>query len=248
MRPSKKMVTNSQLAMWWFPFVVVMVVAVGSLFVLLPQVNQIIENTTALKGIDSQLTKAQAKMTQVDAIDATEIDNLESLAAKALPEHKPYFEVMVTLQQLASETEVTLQDFKIDPGSLATESSKITDAKRNDVVKLSTNLSVKGTTASVSQFVEKLQQSFPLITTTSVSISQSKNTEEVDQRQAQLNLDLYFSEPLQLSEKISYEPLPQFNESQQEIFTVLADYSTKIDAAGAMSSFTSVDRTDIFTY
>jgi Tfp pilus assembly protein PilO len=234
--------------MWWFPALVFMVVVVGSLFVLLPQSTQLKESMENIEKTQQQLNQAQAKISEISQIDVTQLNRLENLAANALPEHKPYFEALVTLQQLAAETGIFLQDFKLDPGSLATESAKKTAISPDGSVKMSTKLSIMGTTESVSQFVERLQQSLPLVTITSISIGQNNNEEETDRRQADLSLDLYYAGPLPDKGKLSYEPLSQISESQQAVFDLLANYKGVSSASEAAAAISNFERTNIFSF
>ncbi len=239
---------KTYLRMWWFPGLVATLVIIGTVGVLVPQVQQMTEAINEMKSIKKTAEQAQTKLEQVEGLNSGKIESLINLAQQALPEHKPYYEVLMAIQQLSSETEVWAGDFDLTPGSLATKSAQ-PQIEKAGYVTLATKLTVSGQSDNVIRFVERLQQSLPLVSITSITIGQEVKGLDVSQRQASLDLQIHYVLPSNASKKdIIAAPLPVLSDSATSTLSQLSGYAKVQTVASSSASVSNYDRTDVFSF
>ncbi len=238
---------RAYLRMWWFPGLVGLIVLVGSFAVLLPQINNFKEKYGLLKTTRQSLAKAETKLDQVVQLDTERTTALYRLSTQALPKHKPYYEVLMSIQQLAVETGVRVGDFDLDPGSLATKSAT---RQENGYTTLSTTLHINGTTPQVTAFVDRLHQSLPLVGVTKISIStlSKKEMETADQRQASLEIDIYYSSEIAAKKADFSTPLSTITKEMEAAAETLAHYTVMGTNTASGSAVSNFGRTDLFSF
>lgn len=248
MKPSL-MPSSAVLSLWWFPIMVAFVVFMGTMLVLIPQVNTVADLWNQLKQVQAQHDKAQAKVTQIGMLDQPRIDELHGLMSLALPPQKPYYEMLLSLKKNAQDTGVALGDFSIAPGSLATESAQTTKVSSTGLVTLPTSLSVQGTTEQVTNFVIGLQNSLPLIKITGITISGDNRQTELDSRQAQIDFIIAYLIDPPIKSQIGLEPLPPLGSEVDQLYTTLLSYDNPV-VVMEQSDLTLIDgsRVDLFNF
>jgi Tfp pilus assembly protein PilO len=243
------MPSSAVLSLWWFSAIVVVLIFAGTMLVLVPQVKSAVELGKKLNAVEAEYDKAQAKVTQIGLLDQGRIDELHQMMSLALPPQKPYYEVLLSLQHNAQTSGVSLGDFSISPGSLATESAQAVKASSQGLVTLPTSLSVQGTTEQVTNFVISLQNSLPLVKITGITISGDRNQSENDSRQAQIDLIIAYLIDLPVQSLIGYEPLPPLGSDVDQLYATLRSYENPVEIAEQVDpALTDVTRTDLFNF
>lgn len=248
MSARKEILNQTYIRMWWFPGVVGVIVFLGTILVLIPQLQQVRQTLRELSDAKSTVIKAQSKLDQAEQLDSQEIDSQLRLTRLALPEHKPYYEVLQAIQSLSSSIGVQAGDFDLTPGSLATKSAQIkTDS--SGYVTLSTKLAITGQSDRVIQFVEQLQLSLPLVSVTSISISPETKGEDMNRRQANLDILIHYALPRERKTEISVEPVVKLSDADKATLSLLSTYSgAKEVAASSSAAVSNYGRTDVFSF
>lgn len=252
MKSSKTIVVKaSELRLWWFPLLVVLVVVVGTPLVILPTINRIVGTNKQLGQMESDLRNAVKKIDQLKAVDEDKINQLSLLFKQALPAQKPYYQALLALQQLRNDTGVSLGDLELNLGLLASDSAGVkAKTDRGGYMTMDTKLRVEGTTEQISEFVTKLQESLPLMKVNNISIdTTSRVGTDNDLRGVNLDLQLvYMLDPPQ-SKTIGYEPLPLLSDEVDIVSKELEEYfNPMVDEAIIEPSVTDLSRTDIFNF
>jgi Tfp pilus assembly protein PilO len=209
--------TPTRMTMWWFPASAVVIVVFGTLLVLLPKINQIMESRKKVESSRLMVNKLQTKATSLETMDMARTDRLYELVNIGLPSNKPFFEVIIQLQKVASDTEVGLGDFDLNPGSLATKEAKPNAAGQ---VAVSTALTVQGTYDNLVEFVNRLQKTLPLFLITGINFDTGAN----DSVRANMQLDVYYQPAPVLAKNTVDVPLPTLERSTEDALNILASY------------------------
>lgn len=234
---------------WWFPALVAAVVLLGATTVLIPQSTRIIESVENLKVMNQDLEKAEKKIAQVDRIDSLEIGVYDSLFTKALPKQKPYFEVMVLLQQLAMQTGVVVGDFELNPGQLGSGSAQMTEQDNAGYVQLETKLNLTGNSEQLSNFLVKLHNATPLLIVDEISISNDAANDATSQRGAQIALKILYSQETNKVNAVGLEPLSALSKDVATIRDTLANYyDPNSEPTSVNTIIRDSSRTNIFEF
>lgn len=252
MKKVKGTVNSNFVARWWFPLLVVIIVVLGLPLVIIPKIEQISSVHRDLNGLEQDLKKAEKKISQLKAVDEAQISGLSASFKQALPTQKPYYEVLLLLQQLGAKTGVVLGDFELNPGSLASESAKTDKVKTKDgYVTLDTELRLTGSTDQISAFVVGLHESLPLLKVQSISIGKSSSEDQTDLRTVSLALQvLYKTDPQAGSvQAVGVEPLVPLSGTVSEVSQSLSQYyNPELEAQLVPEPINGSPRTDIFNF
>jgi len=250
MKKTVNIARPAYLNLWWFPILVGAIVLLGLTTVLIPQSTKIIESARNLKQLNQDLEKAEQKISQIDQVDVEEIGELDNLFSKALPQQKPYFEVMLLLQQLASQTGVALGDFELNPGQLGSDSAKVDRQESADgYVTLDTKLNLNGTSEQMSNFMVMLHSSMPLLVVDEISISNNVKKDDSSQRSSQIALKILYMKQTKHITDVDLEPLKALSGDAADIKRTLSGY---LDPTATIIPGTSIiqnsSRTNIFDF
>jgi Tfp pilus assembly protein PilO len=250
MKQTKTTIKSNLIYTWWFPLFVVLVVLVGTPMVILPKIDQIIAANRDLEKVETELKNAEKKVAQLNTVDEEQVKELFRDLRQALPAQKPYYEVLLLLQQLGYQTGVALGDFELKPGSVATDSAiKTTVADGKTYVKFDTEFGISGTSEQVSAFVVALHESVPLLKISSISIGKSSADDAEDRRSVALELQVLHMPDKPPVKTITYEPLPPLSESVDEVSQALAQYFNPVAEQNvSLEPISGVPRTDIFNF
>lgn len=246
MEQSKTQLTLLQLKVWWFPAMVGVVVILGFLLVVLPQAQRLIELRDSIAAGKKVLTQLQQKVDQITQLEPGYIEELSGVVSLALPDHKPFYEMFSLLQQLAVEAGVTLGDFDLSPGSLASNSAQTKSVDKRGYVALDTTLTIQGTTDQVVFFIDKLQRSLPLVTVTSISMSGDIN--ELDTRQATLDMTVNYTAKAKDAALTLEKPLSSLSDIDRQLLDTLLSYSAPSEQTASGAAFPDYNRQDVFSY
>jgi len=164
---------------------VVMVVLGVGLLVLAGQqglaANQLRQEAAAHKAktaeIRQKALEAQAVLTSSEYAQSQEIVN------KALPNSKPFLDLLANLDRVGVATGVTVSDLSISPGSLATVSAstkQTSSDKQYEAVELS--FTVTSTFDAFREFMQTLEKVAPFTTVIKFDISERSGTQVADQQ------------------------------------------------------------------
>jgi Tfp pilus assembly protein PilO len=248
---SKKapVVPSSKMLRWWFPLLVATIVMVGTPLVVIPKISETIEAHKSLGKVEADLAAAEKKLSQLESVDEAEVLQLGRELRTALPAQKPYYEMLLLLQQLGAKTGVALGDFELNPGAIATESAELPKTSKEGYVSLETELSVSGTTEQVSEFITNVQSSLPLLLVREITISGDKQDATEDIRQVSLNLDILYMADVPQTSTVTLTPLPPLSSSVDEVTRAIAGYyDPQKEYTGEIMPLTETIREDIFNF
>ncbi|MFZ5437550.1 MAG: type 4a pilus biogenesis protein PilO [Patescibacteria group bacterium] len=193
-----------------------------------------------LTGISETRKKMEVTQKKTDQL-ANKIAELEALKttpeyAQAqkmndiLPSHKPLLELLNNLNSVASETNVSITEFKINPGEIITEGEEaqkvsVKKKKAGDYDQLNLDLSIVGGLDQVKEFMTLIERVSPITTITSLTIDR-KATNIGDNQQltrADLSLSTYYYTK-SVSATLS-AAIPSITQEERAIFQDIIDFS-----------------------
>jgi hypothetical protein len=248
---SKKtpIVPSGKLLMWWFPMLVGLVVLIGTPLVVVPKISETIEAHKSLGAVEADLAAAEKKLLQLESVDEAQILQIGRDLRTALPAQKPYYEMLLLLQQLGAKTGVSLGDFELNPGAIATAAAETAKVSKEGYVVLDTELSVSGTTEQVSEFITSVQSSLPLLLVKEITISGDKKDVSEDVRQVNLALEILYMADAPQASTVKLTPLPPLSSSVDEVVRAIAGYyDPQKEYEGEIMPLGETVREDIFNF
>lgn len=193
-----------------------------------------------LTGINETRKKMEITQKKTDQL-ANKIAELEALKttpeyAQAqkmndiLPSHKPLLELLNNLNSVATQTNVSITEFKINPGEIITEGEEaqkvsVKKKKTGDYDQLNLDLSIVGGLDQVKEFMTFIERVSPITTITSLTIDR-KATNIGDNQQltrADLSLSTYYYTK-SVSATLS-AAIPTITQEERAIFQDIIDFS-----------------------
>jgi hypothetical protein len=183
---------------------------------IIKQISPIQADLGKLKDREAELAKFLEKAEQLKQLSVDPQFNKSSDIDKVLPSHKPLLEILSNLNNVANATEVVIKNFTLNPGEIATDTTKIkksSDDQKYDYLDL--DFSVSGQLWKIQEFLSLIEQVTPISTVTSISIN--RNIDEDKNAQAQADLVLrtfYFTQPIKTT---ITSPLPNIADADSKI-------------------------------
>jgi len=216
----------------YFSLAIAMIIAsiTIAMFATYPQVDIALSNFQQLKKEELNLDKTQKKAIELEQIRLLPEFSKAGLVDEVLPSHKPLLEIINSLNNVAENTNVTINNFSIKPGNIATDSTKISTTKSSSAKKyqqLDFSLSASGDMSNVEDFISLLERISPITTVTDIALSRSKkddgNGGEIVSAKAELNLSSYYF--TQSIKTAIGQPLPKIGQKEQDIFTTIQEFT-----------------------
>ncbi len=185
---------------------------------IIQQIAPIKADLNDLKAREKELAKFFEKAEQLKQLAVDPKFNQASDIDKVLPSHKPLLEVLSNLNNVANTTEVVIKNFSLNPGEIATDTTKVkksTSDQKYDYLDL--DFSVSGQLWKIQEFLSLIEKVTPISTITSISIS--RNIDEDKNANAQADLVLrtfYFTQPIRTT---ITSPLPDIAASDRQILS-----------------------------
>lgn len=201
-------------------FVLASLFAVISLMMLfigvINQISPIKADMTKLKDREAELAKFYEKAEQLKQLSIDPNFNKSSDIDKVLPSHKPLLEVLSNLNSVANSTEVVIKNFSLNPGEIATDTTKVKKSTNNQKYDyLDLDFSVSGQLSKIQDFLNLIEQVTPISTITSISINRNIDNDKNAQAQANLILrTFYFTQPIKTT---ITSPLPEIASADRKI-------------------------------
>ena len=191
--------------------------------------------TTALAS-DTKLVSEQQKIDQLNK-KAQELEQLKfspefaqaDVINKVLPSHKPLLELLNNLNSVAGETSVSITEFEINPGEIATDSTQIAQqaaAKKQptDYDRLDLKLTIIGELDQIRRFMDLIERVSPLTTITNLTVDRKvEGGQLTNTTRADLALSTYFYTKSIASTLSS--PLPEISAREREIFQAILSFT-----------------------
>jgi hypothetical protein len=150
---------------WILPGFTVLFSVVSFVFVVIPQVVDVFaireEKAVAVQKLDA----LQSKRVSLSQISADELDSRLQSLEYVLPRRKPVLELLALLESFSLDSEVVLREYEFNPGQLATESAKPTQAPKEEKIgtqEMVVALVVEGTFEAIQLFYQEIESMGPL--------------------------------------------------------------------------------------
>jgi len=183
---------------------------------ILQQIKPIQNDLKELKDKQAELAKFSEKAEQLKQLAIDPNFSQSSSIDKVLPSHKPLLEILSNLNSVAYSSEVVIKNFSLNPGEIATDTTKVkktTNNQRYDYLDL--DFSVSGPLWKIQNFLTLIEQVTPISTVTNISIN--RNIDEDKNAQAQADLVLrtfFFTQPIKTT---ITSPLPVIASADRKI-------------------------------
>lgn len=183
---------------------------------ILQQIKPIQADLKELKDKQADLAKFSEKAEQLKQLAIDPNFSQSSSIDKVLPSHKPLLEILSNLNSVAYGSEVVIKNFSLNPGEIATDTTKVkktTNNQRYDYLDL--DFSVSGPLWKIQNFLTLIEQVTPISTVTNISIN--RNIDEDKNAQAQADLVLrtfFFTQPIKTT---ITSPLPVIASADRKI-------------------------------
>lgn len=171
-----------------------MIVLIG----IIKQISPIQKDLKTLKEKEAEVAKFLEKSEQLKQLAVDPNFNQSSDIDKVLPSHKPLLEILSNLNSIANNSEVIIKNFSLNPGEIATDTTKVKKTTNNQKYDyLDLDFSVSGPLWKIQDFLNLIEKVTPISTITSISISRNIDDDKNAQAQADLVLrTFYFTQPI----------------------------------------------------
>lgn len=154
------------------------IIALLTVVFVMPQIRLIASEFSDTAAQQKKLDALSTKLKFVQTLDNTELDAQRKTLQGVLPSQKPVTPLISSLEKLASEASVSLKNFELNPGSVATGGaglSTLTPGTRGlvpGVGSLPLKLELQGGFAQMNTFFKSLDTLIPLINVKTISFTQ----------------------------------------------------------------------------
>ncbi len=152
-------------------------IVVGILFVVavVPQIQQIYATMQDIAVAEKEFANLQSQVTLLRSVDESAVKSDVALLTTVLPASKPVLPLLSSLETVALQTQVSLSNFQVNPGNIASESgtANTIESVIKGVQALPFQLEVNGSFDSINSFFRLLDLQVPLVNITSIQFSRS---------------------------------------------------------------------------
>lgn len=193
-------------------------------FATYPQIQATLGLREKIKTLDRKNEEIEAKLERLKSITFDPNYEQAEMVDSALPSKKPLSELLANLDTLSVANNVTIVEYQLAPGQVATDSTQLNTGKgkTKDLDKLSISYTIQGSRDDVNNFLTAIEQISPFTTITKMTVSTSVR----DGRQismAHLTTDTYF---FTQSIKTTVDAaLPVINDYDQQVLSSLSSFS-----------------------
>lgn len=157
-----------------FQLIGLVIIMLVSLF---PLLNKLNGSLATRKALTQKLITLETKLNVLNGIEQELIDDRVKKMEAVFPSVKPIVTLMSSLSRLAAEYNLEFGGVSLSPGSLSLADSKGTKAKKSDagLNDLSFGFQISGEFDSISQFMQALENTAPLMKIEEVGINIKTN-------------------------------------------------------------------------
>lgn len=213
------------------------------------QVTAIFETRKKIETSQKKVDQLQGKTDELASLKLTPEYARADKMDDVLPSHKPLLELLNNLNSVANETNVSITEFKINPGEIIGEGEEaknvsVKNKKASDYDQLNLELSIVGGLDQVKEFMSLIERVSPITTINSLTIDRKATNIGDNQQQTRADLALstyYYTKSITatLSAK-----LPTITEEEKEIFQEILDFTPP--EIEAQTQIISGNNTDLF--
>lgn len=202
--------------------------------VYMPKVAQIVTKISTYNNEKTRMESLKFKLSSLNSMSESDTKSLYSVAESALPSEKDFPSILIAIDNLAQETNFTLDDVSFAPGIVSTESAVKVDeginqtsvseqVKETESGALALMVTVKGrgTTAQFDEFVKRIPMVRRLFDIESVKASYFTDVEDL--LLTELVLRAYYLPPVAEIGSVESQ-LPEFTAENQNILNLLETY------------------------
>ncbi|MBU2577586.1 type 4a pilus biogenesis protein PilO [Patescibacteria group bacterium] len=202
------------------PVAAIVLVIIGTFFLIIPKTGQIQEVRSKIKQQDTKISQLSQKAAELSSLSETELYESSSLLLAAVPAEKDFYETLMMSKQIVSENGVFIESFKFAPGEVSTES-----AKKVTLSSLPFEISFNSNFENLKSMVENIEKMLPLVTIDRIRFGSVEATESgsLADFSGKINLMSYFS-PLPKSLGAPEKPLPKIGNQDRELVEKLKSY------------------------
>jgi len=253
----------------YFPILALFVVVGLLVFVAVPSIRKVVLLRQEISQKNETLRSLEQKVEVLKSLDEnqllTQVENLE----RTLPSRKDVFLLLTSLNGLASQTGVSLEQFSLAPGSLATASATDSSTNRStaqddlsssgreaassQLASLGVEVKITGSFEAVKGFLSNLEQLIPLMRLTTLDLSPASEETPVSlagttalpvvpEVSANFTIAMFYASlPTQLG--TITEPIQTLTESEQGLYDKLLSF---ISFPASPSASVPTGREDVF--
>lgn len=199
------------------------------LFLTYSQITAALATNQKLKSEQKRLDQLNKKAQELEQLKfSPEFAQAETIN-KVLPSHKPLLELLNNLNNVASQTQVSITEFEINPGEIASDSTQVntkTTGKKqsNDYDQLDLDLTILGELSQIRQFMDLIERVSPLTTITNLSIDRKVDNKQTSNlTRADLSLSTYYYTK-SISSTLS-SPLPEISSAERAVFQEILSFT-----------------------
>jgi hypothetical protein len=193
------------------------------------QVSGALGTNRKLAAEEQKVTQLNRKVQELEQLKfSPEFAQAETINS-VLPSHKPLLELLNNLNTVASQTRVSITEFEISPGEIASDSTQVAEkaaVKRAtpDYNQLDLKLTILGELNQVRSFMDLIERVSPLTTITSLSVDRRvENGQLSNITRADLELSTYYyTKPI---ESTLSSALPEISERERAVFREILEFT-----------------------
>jgi Tfp pilus assembly protein PilO len=195
------------------------------------QITGVFETRKKMEVTQKKIDQLDGKASELQALKQTPEYAQAQKMNDVLPSHKPLLELLNNLNSVANQTNVSITEFKINPGEIISEGEaeqKLSVKKsptKTDYDQLNLELSILGQLDNVKQFMTLIERVSPITTITSLTIDRKATNIGNNQQltRADLSLSTYYYTK-SVSSTLS-SALPKITQEERDIFQAILDFS-----------------------
>ncbi|MEK7166026.1 MAG: hypothetical protein AAB874_04440 [Patescibacteria group bacterium] len=213
---------------YFFPALSLGLITLLSLFVFIPELKQLIDSYQQVGIRNDQLARLTSKRRLLESISSNATTIYLAEADKALPADKDAASILVSAQNLAQVSGLSLDGVDLSPGLISSASGeavikpgRVTPvSKRGVAALLPVALKLRGTSAQLIEFLKQIENTRRLIDITSVEVSYAVDT--VDFMTASFAVNVYYLPQISQIGGVDAE-LPQITPQEQALLAGLSN-------------------------
>ena len=238
-RQDKKIGKNLKLKVRekFVPLAVVIIVVLGTLFLLRPIANNVLEKRQFIKKEQTKFQSLQEKLRLLQTTNEADLEEQVKAIEKVFPSYRPALNLLAALSRLSQEEKVILSAITLSPGEieeLKTEKEEIDETSRKQVTipplqDFFLGFSVEGNLQQTSAFISRLEKTAPLMKIEELGlrvVSQSQEeTFSLEKVKVDLKVRVFYQKPPETLGAIE-RALSTLTPKESELLEVLSGYMT----------------------
>lgn len=177
-------------------FVLLIIIIIGSYFLLKPQVSKVLELKSEAKEKKVVLSNKEKELSELEAlkVNAQKTQDEIEEASKKLPLEKDIPSLLVQLEDIAKESNMKFTSINInkEEGSQASTEEKKDENKK--FATLSLEVQVEGSNSALKGYLDKIEKNIRILDIVSISTSSQEKLEEKGGIPYTLNMRTYYVE------------------------------------------------------